>query len=151
MSFRFWQRWLIALGVGVTLFGIAQAFFSGTALFGIFYDQYNPVFWGAAAPTAETVQFQQWAFAVWGGTIAGWGVFITLLAAYPFGQRAKWAWLCFLDGLLLWYVLDTGASVAYGVGFNVVFNTALLVLGMVPLAMTWREFFTSRRFVSEGV
>ena len=38
-----------------------------------------------------------------------------------------------------WYVVDTSASLAFGVTFNAVFNTVLLVLiGGLPLIFTYR-------------
>ena len=73
--------------------------------------------------------------------MAGWGVFMVFLARYPFQQRERWSWICFLLGLLLWYVLDTGISLYYGVAFNAIFNTAILVLALIPLAYTRKEFW----------
>jgi hypothetical protein len=40
----------------------------------------------------------------------------------------------------LWYVLDTGFSLFYGVNFNALFNTALLILFAIPLAFTHKAF-----------
>jgi hypothetical protein len=43
-KFSFWQKWLFAVGLLVSVFGLLLAFFGGTAPFGVFDDQINPVF-----------------------------------------------------------------------------------------------------------
>ena len=44
-SFIFWSRWLLVVSIVVAVFGTFMALFNGTAAFGIFNDQINPVFW----------------------------------------------------------------------------------------------------------
>lgn len=140
MSFSFWQRWLLVIAVALTAFGVVMAFVSGTPVFDVFNSQINPAFWGAGAVEGPAKQFQQWVYGLWGATIAGWGIFITYVARYPFARRERWAWNCLALGIGLWYVLDTGLSLAYGVYFNVAFNTVLLIAAGVPLAFTRSEF-----------
>lgn len=43
-------------------------------------------------------------------------------------------------GIVVWFVLDTGLSLVYRVYFNVLFNTVLLILVMLPIAFTREEF-----------
>ncbi len=139
-SFSFWQRWLFAVGVVVAVFGIAMALDSGTPLFDLFNRQIDPAFWGASAVDDAARQFRQWLYGVWGATIAGWGIFVTYIARYPFKNKERWARDCLIFGLLVWFVLDTGLSAFYQVYFNVAFNTALLILAMLPIVFTRNEF-----------
>lgn len=139
-NFSFWQRWLVVVGIVITVFGILMAIFSGTPLFDLFNRQIDPAFWGAAAVGDSAKRFQQWIYGGWGATVAGWGIFVTFIARYPFAKKERWAWNCMVLGLITWFVLDTTLSFFYQVYFNVAFNTGLLVLAMLPAVFTRKEF-----------
>jgi hypothetical protein len=139
-KFSFWQRWLFAVGLIVTAFGLVMAFLNGTAVFDLFNDQIDPVFWGAGAIPEAATRFRQWVYGAWGATVAGWGVFIVFIARYPFRARERWAWSCLAVGLLVWYLVDTGISLYFEVYFNAAFNTLLLGLVALPLAGTRKHF-----------
>ena len=79
-NFYFWQRWLLVVGIIVSLFGLFISFFSGTALFALFDSLINPVFWGAGPLPDDAKAFQKWIYGAWGATVAGWGIFIIFLA-----------------------------------------------------------------------
>ena len=136
-SFIFWQRWLLVFAVLLILFGVGMVFFNTTSIFDIFFnDNINPAFWGSGDPDPTALKFQSWVYGLLGATIAGWGIFIFFLVKNPFAQREKWAWTCIFWGLLLWYVLDTGASIYHGVLFNALFNTAIFLVALIPLLFT---------------
>jgi hypothetical protein len=136
-SFIFWQRWLLVFAVLLILFGVGMVFFNTTSVFDAFFnDNINPAFWGSKGPDPIALRFQSWVYGLLGATIAGWGVIIFFLVKIPFTQREKWAWNALFWGLLLWYVLDTGASIYYGVLFNVLFNTVIFLVALVPLLFT---------------
>jgi hypothetical protein len=139
-KFSFWQRWLFVVGIGIAVFGILMAFLSGTPIFDLFNQQIEPAFWGAGSSLESVRPFQQWIYGIWGATIAGWGVFVTFIAYYPFRNKEKWAWNCLVLGLLVWFVLDTALSVFHKVYFNVAFNTALLILAGLPAVFTRKDF-----------
>jgi hypothetical protein len=139
-EFSFWQIWLFAVGALLTVFGIVMAFFSGTAVFELFNSQVDPVFWRTEDIADNARRFQQWIYGVLGATVAGWGVFVTFVAHYPFRKKEKWSWDCLVVGLLLWYLTDTAISLNFKVYFNAVFNTVLLVLVMLPVIFTRRYF-----------
>jgi hypothetical protein len=117
-----------------------MALLSGTPLFDLFNQQIDPAFWRANTPGEGTKLFQQWVYGVWGATIAGWGVFITFIARYPFGAKEKWSWNCLAAGMLAWFVMDTSLSLYYRVFFNAAFNTVLLILVALPLLFARRYF-----------
>ena len=131
-----WRRWLIGVGVALTAFGIAMALASGTPLFEPLNRLIDPAFWEAGPPDPGSTGFEAWAFGAWGATIAGWGVVITLVAREAFGQPERWAWWAVALGTGLWFILDTGVSLAHGVGFNVAVNLVVLVLLAPPLIGT---------------
>jgi len=139
-SFSFWQRWLLVVGVVVSVFGVMMALLSGTPLFDLFNRQVDPAFWSTNAIDDVARQFQRWIYGVWGATIAGWGIILTYIAHYPFNRKERWSWNCLVFGLLVWFVLDTSLSVFYKVYFNAVFNTTLLILAGLPVVFTRKEF-----------
>jgi hypothetical protein len=128
------------VGLGIAVFGILMAFLSGTPIFDLFNRQIDPAFWGGGSSLESIRPFQQWVYGIWGATIAGWGVFVTFIAHYPFRNKEKWAWNCLVLGILVWFVLDTALSAFHKVYFNVAFNTALLILAGLPAVFTKKEF-----------
>lgn len=137
-NFSFWQKWIFIVGLMTIAFGLFMAVFSGNL--GLFNNQINSVFWSDGNIPAGVKAFQGWIYGVLGATMAGWGVFSTFIAHYPFRQKEKWSWNCVATGLLLWYVVDTIISVSYGVYFNAVFNTVLMVFFILPLIFTRKHF-----------
>jgi len=140
-SFFFSQRWLVVAGISMIVLGVAMSLFNGTALFQSINRPIDFVFWAGGDVPEAARNFQRWAYSVWGASIAGWGVFATFIAYYPFKNRERWAWNCFVVGVALWYLFDTGLSLWWGVGVNAAFNTILLVCLGLPLAMTRKYFY----------
>ena len=139
-TFQFWQRWLTLLSWVVVLFGVGMALLNRTPIFLLFDAQVNPAFWGSAALPVGVEQFQGWIYGIFGATMAGWGIFLVYIARYPFERRERWAWNWLLQGLLVWYLLATGISLFFGVFFNAIFNTVILVLLLLPVIFTRKEF-----------
>ncbi len=139
--FSFWQKGLFVIGIVVSVLGVWIALFNGTALFDLVFNrQIDPVFWGAGGPCRDARSFQQWIYGVLGATVASWGIALAFVAHYPFKKKEKWAWNSVLIGLLLWYVIDTPVSAYYKVYFNVLFNTVVFVVALLPLVFTKRHF-----------
>lgn len=136
----FWQKWLLAVSLGISLFGLFMALFNHTLLFDFFNQQINPSFWGTAHPPEGVLSFQRWLYGIWGATIAGWGIFLTFVTYFSFKRREKWAWNCMSIGLGIWFVLDTWISWQYGVFFNVIFNIVVAVAAGLPLAFSRSAF-----------
>ena len=139
-NFKFWQRWLLIVGVVVAVFGFFMAVFNGTSIFNIFNDQINPVFWGTEEPSGPSIAFQRWVYGAWGATVSGWGFFLVFIARYPYRNREKSARNYLIYGLAIWFIVDTAISIYYAVYFNAIFNTVLLLLVALPLGFTWKVF-----------
>jgi hypothetical protein len=139
-SFVFWQRWLLIVGIILSVFGIMMALLSGTPLFDLFNRQIDPAFWKAGTVDGATRQFQTWIYGVWGATIAGWGVFMSFIVHYPLRRKERWSWNCLVLGLLAWFILDTSLSLFHAVYFNVIFNSALIIVVGLPVIFTKKAF-----------
>jgi hypothetical protein len=138
--FEFWNRWLFGVSLLIAAFGLALAAASSTPLIGPLNRLVDPVFWGSQPVPAPAAAFRGWTYAVMGATMAGWGVFLAFMAQIPFRRRERWAWNCFVLGILAWYIPDTSFSLLAGVFFNAAVNTVLLLLVALPLIFTRREF-----------
>lgn len=142
-GFNFWRVWLFIVAIVIALFGILMAFLNQTAVFAIFNREINIVFWPTGEVGRGIAEFQGWVYGVWGATVAGMGVLAAYVARYPFARRERWARQCLASGTVVWFVLDTFISLAFGVIFNALFNTAIFLLIAAPLVFTWREFETT--------
>ena len=125
---------LLTLSIVIILFGSFIALLNTTSLFAPFGDEFDKAFFASGGITDPERQFQQWTYGVVGATMVGWGIFMLFIIRYAFPERKRWAWSCFLTGIVTWYVIDSGISAYHGVGANVILNTVILVLTMVPLA-----------------
>lgn len=137
----FWATWLFAVVVALSVFGVALALLSATPLFELFHRQIDPVFWGTQLLSSATRAYQQWIYGVLGAVLAGWGTTLAFVAWGPFRARQRWAWWCLGLGLVLWGIIDTSLSLAFGVTFNVTFNLVILLATLLPLGLTWARFF----------
>jgi len=140
--FTFWQRWLLVLSLIIVVFGVFMAIFNQSSIFSLLSHQIDPVFWGEEAIPVAYAQFQGWVYGVLGATMAGWGLMLLYIIWYSFIRRERWAWTAIAVSLGFWYLLDTSISLHFGVTFNTVFNTLLLILVIPPLISTRKAFIS---------
>ncbi|UCD63859.1 MAG: hypothetical protein JSW34_00075 [Candidatus Zixiibacteriota bacterium] len=144
-SFSFWQKWLFVVGLFLCALGVVLAFASDSSLTDfVFNDRIDPVFWENGAPSEDGLIFRGWIYGVLGSVILSWGVLIAFIAYHPFKRKERWASNCILLATLIWFIPDTVISASYGVGFNVVFNTALLIVIILPWLLTRGHFSSGR-------
>lgn len=72
--------------------------------------------------------------AVCGGVLAGWGAMMYWLAAGPMATDYPGARRAFGASILVWFVIDSTASLLAGWSGNVVLNVTFLVALLGPLA-----------------
>lgn len=138
--FRFWQRWLEIVAWLITGFGLLMALFISTPLFQGFHSQIDPAFWPSGAIPQAAERYQSWVLSAWGATVAGWGLLLLFVARVPFRARQPWVWPAIAWSLVLWFALDTAASLRYGVIFNAALNGLILLLAGIPLLATRGAF-----------
>lgn len=142
-SLIFWRRWLLVVSVALMALGAAMVAlgFAPTKPAG---DPVIAAFFAGKLPAGGAAAFFGWAFAVWGSTIIGWGLTIFFVARYAFAREEAWAWWALTSSVLVWYPIDTYASLAFGIPFNAALNTVFLLAVALPLAATWRYFRAAR-------
>ncbi len=140
-NFNFWQKWLLLVGIYLVIFGLYLAFFSQSGLMDyIFNRNIDRNFWVDSELPENAVRFQVWIYGVLGAVIAGWGTLLAFWAWYPFRTRERWAWNGLVLSTCVWFFADTAISIFSGVFFNVMVNTIILFLLVVPLIFT-RKYF----------
>ena len=128
----FWTRYLtvaiagfFAMGFGFTFVPMIPAL---DGLMG-FLDAF---LLGAAILDPEFARFRHFAFGVIGGLTAGWAVTIYFVAKFALFKGERWGWFAVTEGLIVWYVLDTWASLAAGMATNAVMNTLYAAAVLAP-------------------
>ncbi len=140
-GFLFWKRVLFVVTLVISAFGLVLAFFNQSQLMDwAFNRRIDPAFWGDGGYPAEFRAFQSWVYGVLGATVAGWGIVMAFLVHHAFRPENRWAWNAFAVGISIWYICDSALSWYWGAGFNVLFNTLLLLAVGVPLLATRRYF-----------
>jgi len=140
-NFGFWHKWLLVVGLYLTIFGIILALIPHSFLMNLFINNHvDQIFWADGILPDAANSFQGWVYGVLGATVAGWGVMMSLIIYFPFKRGERWSWYCLVLCFGLWYVIDTSLSLYYGVPFNALFNTTLLLLVAIPLGFTHRYF-----------
>jgi hypothetical protein len=130
---KVWQNTFSAWAIFVALFGLVLAggAFAATdsltaAVFSLFG---NPL-------PADIDSHHRFAIGLMGAVTLGWGLtfygaFKALFALEPAKAAPIWRYL--LGVSLLWYVVDSGISIATGFWMNAVSNTIVMVLFLILL------------------
>jgi hypothetical protein len=132
--------WLIVTSWLITGFGLFIVILAQTPLF----ENFNKPVLAVFNLTPEIIVAQKlliWLYSVLGATMAGWGVFIWFLLKNAFVKKEKWAWRALAISMMVWFIPDTMISAIYGVYFNVVVNSLLLLIIALPLSFTYKDFF----------
>ena len=138
--FIFFYRSLLVLNVLVIISGAGIAILGDTFIYDPFNSVFDAYFWGDAPVPEQAQRFRAWVYGVLGGAMAGWGFCLYFIMRHAFHKKEKWAWNAISVSLVAWFILDTGASLWWGVTANVILNSAILVAFAVPLFATRRHF-----------
>lgn len=135
----FWSRWLLAVTLGVMVFGLLLVVAPGFAREGfslLVYGNAQQI----AAFGAEAVAYIALVHAVLGAVMFGWGVALWLVVRGPFMRGAREGWQIVAVSVAAWFVPDTAFSLWSGFWQNAVMNLVFIVLFAVPLAATYSAF-----------
>lgn len=84
--------------------------------------------------TDEVRDYLKLPFMVLGAVMAGWAFLMIQLVRGPLRDGQPWVWTFMVRSLVLWFVLDTGMSLALGYPTHALFNLPFAVALGVPLA-----------------
>jgi hypothetical protein len=135
----FWLRWLQAAIIITLLFGlgfiVAPSLMESLFNLLLFSDTTSPF-----APDATA--YMRFAYGVLGAVMVGWAVSLWFTATGAFRRGEREGWLTITASIIVWYVVDSAWSVSVGFWQNAALNTVMLILFIIPLAATYRRFFS---------
>jgi hypothetical protein len=141
--FKFLYYWLITTSWLIFGFGLCIVIINQTAL----SDSFNKPIMAAFNLSPGTVipgKAFIWLYSVLGATMAGWGIFILFVLKNAFVKKEKWSWVALTISMIVWFIPDTLISALYGAYFNVIVNTLLLIIIVLPLSFTYQDFFPGK-------
>jgi hypothetical protein len=128
----FWRGWLNVWCVLVAAIGLVFAGGGLEATDGLAELLFSVLGGGAVF---EWTPHLRVSVAVMGAVTIGWGLtYLPLFAAaHRLGEQAAPVWRLATAGLLTWFVIDSGLSVATGFWLNAVSNAGLFIGYLVPV------------------
>ncbi|KPJ93451.1 MAG: hypothetical protein AMJ53_07195 [Gammaproteobacteria bacterium SG8_11] len=82
--------------------------------------------------------------ALFGPTIASWGVLFLFAINFGFARPSPQAWIFLLLACLAWAPYDSILSLQHGVYLNAIINAVVFVIIILPLVMVKNHFFCTR-------
>ncbi len=126
-------RWLQVASALTALVGLVAAAGALPATWELWRLLFDVVAWpmdGAPASFDEPTRAMN---AISGGVMFGWGLMMFALSSGPVAEGSRGAVAAMLYGVVGWFVVDSTASVAAGIPYNLVLNVSFLVLFLPPL------------------
>ena len=132
-----WWRWLLAVSVGVMVFGIGMVLLPGLTrqFFGLLAFSSSE---GLSTFSRPAVTYITLAHGIIGAVMFGWGTAMLLIVLGPLRRASFHAWLALAIPVAAWFIVDTTLSLWLGFWHNTILNTVFLVLFAIPLAATYR-------------
>jgi hypothetical protein len=95
--------------------------------------------------TSEELSGQQASFlmAIFGPTIASWGVLFLYAVTSGFSRPSPQSWWFMFTACLTWAPYDSIFSLQHGVYLNAIINAVAFVMMMTPLLLVRKHFFAT--------
>ena len=142
---KFWQVWLMLLGDGMIVVGLAMLLAPLSVLFQPLNDGAFARFFGSVAVAPEALAYHSFLFGLLGAATVGWGVLVFFVAWKPFARGEAWSWVALSASTSVWFVLDTVRVMIDGVTPFVLFNLAMAIAAAVPLIATYRPMMAGHK------
>jgi hypothetical protein len=126
--------WLLGVGGGHVLLGVALAFGAQASLLAPYFDNLLSQF-GLQDAGAETRVLAQTLIQLFGPTVASWGLLFCCLIYLYRRHGERLIKLAVFAALLLWLPLDCLISAAHGLYWHLYLNFAAGLLIALPLAL----------------
>lgn len=136
-------RWLLLVGLGHVVLGVALAFTAQLPLADAYFQQLYASF--AVEPVATPYHdLLTTLVRLFGPTVASWGLLFTLLVQLYRQHGHALIKPGLFAALLLWCVLDSGISLYFGILAHAYLNTAAALAIAIPL-LALRPLATSQK------
>ena len=134
---RFWWHWLIAVTVGVLLFGASMVLAPGFTrqFFGVLLFSSPEAIADYGEPAVAYITLVH---GVLGAVMFGWGFALLFIVLGPLRRGSHDAWLTLAVSVAAWFIPDTAFSLLTGFWQNAALNIVFAVLFLIPLTATYR-------------
>lgn len=134
------QRFLQVIAILHFMVGLCFPWIVESPLFD-YYKQHLHL----AFNTSEELSGQQASFlmAIFGPTIASWGVLFLYAVNSGFARPSPQAWWYMFAACLTWAPYDSIFSLRHGIYINAIINAVAFVMMMTPLLLVRKRFFAT--------
>ncbi len=149
-TLNFWGWWIIIAVDFTVIVGMIMALSPDFLHDLMISTYYESLFGSNTYETLSAVErdFQSWAYGLIGAIMAGWLIVIGFIAYYAFRRGERWAWWAIVVSMVVWFVLDSYASIAFGMSINMIFNIVSVIVFGIPIIATYRIFFAEANTAS---
>jgi len=98
---------------------------------------------GMSSLTSTEIMFHNLLAGVLGGTMVGWGTLLAILSYRLIKEPEDWIWLAIAASLITWYLADTSVSLMVSSMLNVILNSVIMILALVPVVVNRRSLVNS--------
>lgn len=126
------ETWLFIVALGHIVLGVALPFWAFSSGFDFYAEKIRESFWGGALIPPEAEAFQRWIVALFGPTVASWGVLMAYLVRAGMRTHDPWPWNALLASLLVWAPADIAISLMRDFWLHVVIDLFAVIVIAVP-------------------
>ena len=136
MTTGFWRRWLVCSCLLVATYALSLVLAGPLA--SRLFDVLGFGMRSGAIPDGLPRDHVLLIYGVLGSVLVGWMLLVAAVAAGPLRSGEPWAWPALAVSVGVWFLLDTGFSLAMGSWQHAAFNLGFLAALGVPL-VGWRR------------
>ena len=136
------QTWLFAVAIGHILAGFALPFIAYSSAFDYYADHIREIFWAGQFVPAEAEMFQRWIVALFGPTVASWGVLMAYLVYTGTRSNNQWPWNVLLLAVMVWAPADMLISLMHDFWLHVYIDIVAVVAIAVPALILRTNTYT---------
>ena len=127
------HAWLFVIAIAHILAGLALPLLSLLGGMEAYTNQLNTQFWQGQNVPAEAAEFQRWIIALFGPTVASWGVLMAYLVYAGARTGQRWPWDALLLAILVWAPADIAISLLQNFWPHVVLDMAAVIAIALPV------------------
>lgn len=126
------ENWLLFVALAHVVVGLTVPFIAYSSAFDPYLMQLAAAFWGGASVPAEAEDFARWIVALFGPTVAAWGVLMVYLVRAGARGREAWPWNALMLSVFAWAPADVAISLLHDFWPHLVIDAVASASIVVP-------------------
>lgn len=135
-----WRYWLIGVACSIIVFSLGMVINPNLVQEQLFDDMFFSSAQMKTVLSNSAVSYILFTYRVLGAVMVGWMISLLFILAGSFRQGQRDGWYAITGSIVVWFLLDSGASISAGYWQNAVFNALFFVLFTIPLGATFYHF-----------